>query len=245
MFKNKRRGRKNAKSKHTLKAVEKKVAKIEKRDKPEVKRLQWGNNVGGTSSTNFILSTTNPAVILRQICPIERGLGQNQRIGSKVNNVRLEYAYDVLNTGAQASPAFVRIIGLYDKSPNQALPILSDIFDVNPYFPAVPVSNVCFKNVNYKSRFKFLFDHYHTMGSNGASIAAPSGGNIPMILHRHGSKKLNVKTIYSEAGISGLIGTITEGAFYLVAWASVEVPPFPAGNEIQFTGLFRLHYTDA
>lgn len=234
---------------HTVAALNKKVDKIAKRDKPEVKRLQWGllsPPAAPNESTSFQMSTTNPAVIMRQLCPILRGLGQTQRIGSRVKNVKMEYAYDILNTGAVANPAFLRVAIIYDKKPNQALPLMTELFDVNPVFPGVPMSNIQFRNVNYMKRFRFLVNHFLTIGSNGGAPASPAGGNMPNILHRHGSVKLNdIITQYVEGAVVGTFDQITEGAFYLLAWSSVEVPPAAPGNEIGFTGLFRLHYSDA
>lgn len=215
----------------TLKKLNKKVNKIQRLASSEVKYID--------NYDNFLLDTANPLTNIRTVLPIPRGTGVQQRIGSKVIANKIEFIYDILNTGPNSFTGFIRVCLVYDKFPNQVQANLAALFDPNP-LTGLNFGHLNFKSVESKERFVFVYDKIFVQGhlSNAGDVV---GGNKPPIFTTKFTKKLAKKTEYIEVSPNGVIGEITQGAWYLLAWASVE----PVGSRIQIDTMLRLHYTDS
>lgn len=231
----KRTFRRKAKGKHTLKVVEKKVNKISRTLKPEIKQ--------NTAYLAFQIQNLSYANARTQFAIIPQGTGKTERIGNKIMGLGIEFRYDLLNTGTTAVPAFVRVSLVYDRKPNQAVPAAGTIWDQNPQ-TTLFLGHLNVRNTDYLDRFSIMYDKVHRLGTLGNNVLPDfTGGNMPCIDFAKRRMKFKKISRYILPSPNGTIGEITEGAYYIFVWSTVE-PLAPPNNAIQFDGIIRFTYTD-
>lgn len=221
----------------TVKAKVNKVAKAVKALNPEFK-FSTTNISQQIQTNNWLPVTANNN--LKQLFIIPQGDTQNNRQGSKITAKYMDIRYELLNTGGAALPAFVRVMVVYDKRPNQAFPPTPDfLYDAGP---GAPLSTFNMRNQNYMKRFVVLMNNYHRIGTLGTVTTDYTGGNLPaLILHQKRIKLRDKVTQYIQSSAVGDMPEITDGAYYLITFSTVE----PGGvNNIQISGLARMFFTD-
>lgn len=196
---------------------------------------------------NFAMSSTVIATIMRQINVVPQGANQGQRVGARLYGKRIEFRYELINPGAAAVSGFFRVMILYDKKPNGALPSVAGapsllpIFDQNPTIAPVQMSTIAFRNETFRSRFSVLYDRTHVLGTNGNAVTPDlSGGNLPVTVHAQKVFKCTKPTKYADVSPNGTINEITDGSYILLAWCQFA----PAGSEPQISNSIRFYYTD-
>lgn len=208
-----------------IKVLDNKINAVSKRDKPETKYF--------TQLLSFLISTNN-VLQIRKLFDIPRGQGVNDRIGSKIQAMGLEYRYELFNTAPLAQPAFVRCMVICDKNPNGVQFTMDQLFD-----PAItPMMDITFRNRQYLQRFSIIHDKCYRIGALGTAAGDVTGANLPALITKIGSKKQNRRILYTAAGVTGGIAETTESAYYFVTWCSIDL-------QLQTTANFRLKFTDS
>lgn len=165
------------------------------------------------SDTPLTLQVTTVGSVNILTVPVP-GSDYTNRIGRKVNwqslyvkgRIYLEAASSLSDTNVPSNQA--RLIFLYDKQPNGALPSITDILT-----SADPTSHL---NLNNRDRFTvlkdkmFVFDPY-------SRVAATDLGNWNQTVHQiKFFKKLNLETVYN-AGTAGTVADINTGSIIVVS----------------------------
>jgi len=150
---------------------------------------------------------------------IGAGTNEQERIGRLIQMKSIQIRW---YTATQTSGQDVRILVIYDKSPQGALPSIGEILAVDNYNTTMNLDNA--------SRFIILHDeinHPITSSSLGTGLAQRSG-NI--------YKKINLPVTYGTT--SGEITSTKEGAVYIMSCALSGGP----GSGIGY--YCRIRYTD-
>lgn len=192
---------------------------------PELKSVDYDQTVG--------ISSASPAILCLNI--IGAGTDINQRVGRKVKLNSLQTDMTIVcedgGTGRECRMALV-----YDRNPNGAMPIYSDIF------ADVAGTTNAWTGVNLKNRdrFKILRDHKQFLV--GSSVS----GVTEISLSYWGST--GCKSDYIKLGLDEVfgngdddIGAIQTGALYAVAFTQTGGTPSPAPS---FHINSRVRYTD-
>lgn len=150
--------------------------------RPEVKRIDSTYATGITSTEATIL-----------LNGLTQGLEYNQRIGRKITSKSIAIRGYVQNADANVNQ--VRLLLVYDKQTNQALPTMSDIIDGNLFNG--------FRNLDNIKRFKILSDRRMAL-----QVTADSG-----VRYFKMYKKIRLDTIYDDT--TSNINAITSGSIIL------------------------------
>lgn len=191
-----------------------------------------------SESYDFNISTNTEANIRTKLFDIPVTGDADGRIGSKVTTTGIEARFEVNNGNNLTSiPAHVRLVLLYDKAPNKTIMPIEDYFDEYPVGPLF-MSDVSLRNRQYLGRFTTIMDKSFTVGSPGTVAGDNTGGNMPNLKSIQFRKKQNKKLHYALDSQIGGIDEQTEGAYYLLAWCSLDA-------SCQLRANLRLTYKDA
>lgn len=179
-----------------------------------------GNNVGPVTS----------------VCNIPAGTGPNTMIGRRavIKAVQLSYSINaqLSASGLLASnPPVIRVMLVYDKFPQGAVPFLTDILVTNT--PESPM------NLTNSNRFIVLHDERHPMGvwaENAGGTAAVSAGPLSAF----GKMYKKVALPFRGPSSAGIVG-IEEGAIYFYAISSYP----DATDQYLVQAFFRCRFDDA
>lgn len=167
---------------------------------------------------------------------IAAGALTSQRVGRKVVLKKLSVRWMMDSATPLISTPF-RILVFYDKQPNGAAPLITDVLNLNTI-----QGNV---NLNNSDRFIILKDYYPSAeGGQGYAMIMPTAGN--------GSNgqcgKFNLK--FPGGGLqeqfllsNDLIGDISTGAIF-ITWAMTGRQTTSAGNPYTLTINARVRFTD-
>jgi len=176
-------------------------------------RRGWSPNsiekkVADVLQTNRPADTTGSISLLA--IPV-LGSDMNQRIGRKIH-MRSLYIRGTLQRESYAAgnhPACLcRLIVVYDKQPNGAAPIMTDILNA--------ADSVAHLNLNNRDRFQIIKDKQWSLDAwslnetVGQFMGLSGRCAYPVKIY----KKLNLETIYNAS--AGSIADITSGALWLV-----------------------------
>lgn len=118
------------------------------------------------SNTTLVTGATGTVVPLNSIAA---GDDITQRNGRKINMTSSMLRFHLfLADGVPAAPMSMRLALVYDRQPNGAAPVWTDVFQT-----AVAASD---RNVNNRDRFKIVYDNYNSAKKGYLSIATPTGG---------------------------------------------------------------------
>lgn len=227
-------------SKHTVKTVEKKVTKLSRQLRPEIKYQATAiaqNLPVGSSFSN------GPN--------IGRGAGTNQRVGAKCKIIGLEFNWFMFNT-APVPPAFntapfvVRILVICDKKSNQQAFNAGNVFDPDPNIPGEPFFFDTFRNREYLNRYSVVYDKTFTVGPEiqQGGINVSTADNNTNYKYRRFKKKQNQMAIYTENGTVGSPPETIQGHYYIGFHCTVPPVTVPATPTPLFNGQLRLLFTD-
>ena len=152
-----------------------------------------------------------------------QGAGSSSRIGRKVLNKSFLMRYS-LQQPASLPSLQARILVVFDKQPNGAIPAITDILNGS--------TAEAVNNLDKADRFVTLVDYVTPEpGSNGAGEAAVQTFLYPAIY-----RKMNLETMYS--GTAGTFAEIVTGAIWLFVHAT------EATGTAQMYLSTRVRYTD-
>lgn len=203
---------------------------------PPSKRPRTGSRPVKISATraiewkNYDLVTANPFIaaqvtaVRTSIFNADQGTAANEHVGRsvKMGSLLWNMPLTLPTTAAGSSP--IRLVIVYDRQPNAALPATTDVFTSDNIY-AMP-------NKNNKRRFKILVDEK----LEGLSTAGPS------TLFSSGIRKFKVpmETYYNDVN-GGTIADITTGSYIMFTWQSGQIITTNVNGSV-FT---RLTFMDA
>lgn len=180
---------------------------------PELKNIDTGGSIGVLQGTQWSE--------LDFLNPIQTGADSNQRVGRKVQLKSLLFRW---NSSSNAAVYPLRILIVYDREPNQATPLITDVL-------ASPTNFNTPMNLSNSNRFIVLADEIHQ-----PTNASPN--NVAFDRANKIYKKLNLPAMFSASSID--VTSITQGAIF--AMCSI---PTPAGSNNPGIGYYcRVRYTD-
>lgn len=194
------------------------------------------------AATTYALNQT---AVITPINLIRVGSTFCNRIGRKINmkSVKVDGNINFIRTVNDED--YVRIMIVYDRQTNGALPAIADILQDTDQATANTTNSFSGANVNNVDRFQVLRDHRIHLPSFTYTAGQVSnlGGVDPVstTFFIDDYIKLNgLLTQYKADSSPAVIGDIASGALYLVTFGSAV-----AGSEgYQFAAKLRLRYTD-
>lgn len=200
------------------KSLVKRVAKIEKEFKPELKYMTQTEATGiGPRLLPPTSTEVYPTTSIWQLFPITQGPTGTERIGNQIkgDHIMLKYSLTNLTNGVQINNMYCHIMIIFDKASNEsnlnALAEVQKLFDQD----AVNFQYLDFNNQfnnEYKKRFTILHDKIHEIGRLPAT--GTTVGTTYVKLKRRISTKFITK--YNPSAITGLPADIATGTYYML-----------------------------
>jgi len=199
--------------------------------------------LGTTGATNTL--PLGSAATFTLLNGLKLGTSAFQRIGNKITMKSLYWSLGFGLAAADSDPATdtnvlnvpVRMMIVYDKQPNGALPVLGDLLSAfagvdNTTARAIDMNSP--NNLNNKDRFIVLADKRFILSSNGNSSR-----------HIKKYKKLSTSVAYKSGATVGDITDITSGSLYFIAFTDSEINGVadPVAT-VGMKGDIRLRYQD-
>lgn len=178
----------------------------------------------------------NPSVLLDM--PIE-GSSFYNRIARRTRGVALRIRGNIWPslTNAATPTQYCRIIIVYDRQPNGALPSLQAVLGDYPNGGTINTSIMSGINPDNRDRFMVLRDRQFMLPAVGANGVAPTttspqfltdiGGNKESRLQFDEYIKLNGLETQYKASTGGGIGDISTGSYLIIAMASSSLASSP------------------
>lgn len=155
--------------------------------------------------------------------------GPSGRIGRKITMTAVQLAGTIQPFDNITQAAHCKVLLIYDKQPNGALPAMTDIF--------VASTSNSFMNLNNRDRFQVLAVHDVAIGTQDNTATQAFAGS-PTVHVVKTYKTINLPTIYD--GATAAIGDVQTGSLLLVT-----VGDRAAGLGGVFFGAVRTRYGDA
>jgi len=174
---------------------------------------------------------------LSVINAVNQGTTMYQRIGNKIQIKSIRFRGSFSASGSVTNINEIRVALVYDRNPNGAYPLISDIFnDTGNIDGAITNANTTLRssiNMNNKERFLILRDECRACTKNQDSGTQVFDWYI----------KRKLETSFKASSNPGAIGDITCGAIYLIAGAyaytdgNVELIPMDIQTRIRYEDL--------
>lgn len=215
------------------------------KDKPRVKRARTAQaaafvqtkkvlaslmekKVVDTAQATYVCDTTGSVTLMNGMA---QGTDFTQRVGRKYTNVAVQLEGQIIpaDNVTQLIGNKIRVMVIYDKQPNGALPVITDVLTAS-------TANA-FMNLNNRDRFRVLIDHNTTLGglqetATQAVAASPNVENVSVF------KKVNLETICDGTGAT--VADIQSGSIFLLTIGSQA-----AGLGHIFVAALRIRFVDA
>ena len=193
---------------------------------------------GGTS--------TNKRTDVVLLNGIQQGTAYNQRVGGQVTwkSIFLKFRAHLehqTNDAIELYRAPIRVMVVYDRSPNGVVPLITDIIH-DPVTPAALGANsdIFSFNLANRQRFVVIWDKTKILGpfvrSNTPQIVWAMQEEL--VLQKY--KKLNIKSTYGDAGATHT--SLKSGAFWLVV--STNYGATTESTQIKVIYNSRMRFTD-
>jgi len=205
--------------------------------RPEIKLVD--GTAGAAGANNLALDTTGR---IQPVNLITSGSGFNNRIGRKIEMQSLHLHGVLVQTGtATTTTDYTRIVVVYDRQTNGAIPVLQDIF--TNYSQTSSTSSSVFSDLNpdERERFQILADYRLVLpattaaGTTGASDGLQPTFNVNRFIKLNGAS-----TIYKGDTSPSVIGDIATGALYIITMGSFA----PGSEGFKAVLSWRLRYKD-
>lgn len=192
------------------------------------------------------LQAINTTAVITPLNLIRTGSTFCNRIGRKIEMTSIRVSGDVVQTGTNVPGIdYARIMIVYDRQTNGALPAIADILQTTDQATANTTSALSGMNLNNRDRFVMLRDTRLTLPDTtfvagaqtftGATDPVSKTFNIDMFV-----KLKDMLTQYRADSAPAVIGDIASGGLYLVTFGSQA-----AGAEgYSFNVETRLRYND-
>ena len=183
--------------------------------------------------SSLTLTTANASTLFSTLAvlnPIQQGPSPNERVGRKITMTKFQvrYTFDQIGAVGNFYPS-VRVVLIYDRQNNGALPAIGDIFTSDG---AAGVGFRSFQNLVNADRFLILADEY--IQEKQQSYNSSYGGAI--------FRKDALQAVFN-AGTAGTAADIQTGAIYLCFALGGNAIQVSATNTFRFYS--RIRYTDA
>lgn len=183
---------------------------------PAVLRLrQSEKKCVDTSSANLNCSSAYPQLLCNGLVP---GTGSNNRVGRKISmrSISLRGWIFFAQAGTTPTADFMRLVLVYDRQPNGALPAFADVFQDTNQAGTTNTDSLSNVNINNADRFKIIKE-FVWASPGAAAAAAYSGINEQRVLELKAFIKLNALETHYNAGTAGTVADITTGSLFLMA----------------------------
>lgn len=232
-------------------------AVLRARRSEEVKVLDVQSGSGQLPNAVMALNTTGTVLFLNAL---EVGSTFCNRVGRRVQwrSIRVMATLGTL-AAARTSPLDIgRLILIYDRQPNGALPAMATILQATDQTTTNFTNAIVGLNMNQRERFAVLMDVRIALPiatgtatlndptalipSEWPSIHSAKGCHSSLIIDEFRKTK-NLISHYQADSAPGVIGDISTGAFYLVSLAQNNA----AGADVWQIGTYsvRMKFTDA
>lgn len=222
----------------TVQRLNKKVNKLASKVKPEIKHVAYED--GFTIPLDEAKLENN----LHQICLIDQGIENDERVGNRVKYTGISGKMLIRNTDTttQNSPNTVAIWVIIDNRSNQM--DLRDIVNLSDFNDPHAVTGAhldpySLRNEDFRARFKVVYHKVFTLG--GASITRTSTEKM-RIQYLTFNKRFKTPIIaqYVAGDATGAFDAMARGTVWLLTRAN-------GGSSIgpSWDGAIRLYYTDA
>lgn len=192
-----------------------------------IKRMQRAveKKVIDIAAGGYVCDTTGTVTLMNGVA---QGTDFDDRIGRKYTNVTAQLQGSIQPLDTTTGPTHCRVMVIYDKQPNGALPAITDVLTAS-------TSNA-FMNLNNRDRFVVLCDHNVTIGGV-SNTATQSFAQSPSVFTVNWYKAIKLETICD--GITGGVGDINSGTIFLLTIG--DQAPGQGGS---FVGALRIRFTD-
>lgn len=158
--------------------------------------------LASTMSTKFvdgaISASASTTPVINLVATILQGPDETMRLGRNVVYTSLSWK-GILQGGSAGSQSVARLIILYDRQPNRALPAAADILNGGTVF--------AMRNNDNQDRFVFLYDKVQSVIGTSTSTGTESAQRV-------WNKAIPLKKLVAnyQSGATGAIGEITTGS---------------------------------
>lgn len=213
------------------------LAPAPRNGRPEVKMV---DNMNGESIITQALNTTGT---LNVVNLIRSGSGFNQRIGRRIEMKSLHLTGLIKPTGV-VNPSYDmgRILVVYDRQPNGAVPTIAQILLSYDQGSATSTNALSFTNPDQRERFMILMDERIALPSYATSTGLTGGCDGPnkSFLVNRFINLAGLRTQYGLDSSVAAIGDIASGALYVLSLGS-----FASGTAAwTLSCTWRLRYQD-
>lgn len=202
----------------------------------EVKSVDL-NDAGSAPYTTAINSTA-AVILLNGMVP---GSNLQNRLGRKIamKSVRL-LGNIIWNGNGAVNYDFFRLMIVYDRQPNGALPALSDILQTVD--PAGNTSSTVWDHVNLsnRDRFQILRNRMYSVNSHGGSSTFVAGAITDGRWQVDEFVRLKDLETHFNTGVAGTVADMTTGALLLVLVGATAA----ANNQADLNWTSRVRFTD-
>lgn len=213
----------------------------------EVKTMDFPMVSAGADTVTRIISTTATIDVLNLV---QVGAGFWNRVGARMHMKSVHVTGDIFanNNAGNGASEFNRVMLVYDRQPNGAVPGggINDILADYGNDGTVVTSSYSKANPNNVERFAIIRDSRIAIVNN-ATGNITQAGNLTIGLNSTDQNKINwfvplkdLETHFKSSTNPGSIADVATGALYLVTFGSSAVGA--AGTTIQFNS--RLRYID-
>lgn len=216
---------------------------FENGQEPEIKAIDFPTiavSAGGQTVQNFALMSTPPVGYTLNCIAV--GSGYFNRIGSKINMKNLHIRGFVVNNGSSVSD-MGRIIVVYDRQTNGALPPLTTILSQRDSAGTAQQSGTSEVNLDYRDRFIILRDYeiyFPSVTFTGG--VETNGPQFPGEMSRLDVNMFipmkDLLVHYKASSAPPVVGDISCGGVYIYCVSSNAANPW----QFQYSG--RLRYDD-
>lgn len=171
---------------------------------------------------------------------IRTGSGYNNRIGRKINMTSVECRGAIIAAGVTPQLQKYRIMVIYDKQANGALPAITDILQAIDQAGNTTTTANSPRNLDKRDRFVCVMDYEGTAaGFDGvAGTVVPTSSDV-FNVHKY-TRLPNLVTQYQADSSPAVIGDIATGSLLLVTFGQIAA----GANSHNFNGTIRLRYKD-
>lgn len=176
--------------------------------------LKWKD----TDVSDTTIDTTEVFTLLNGMT---KGTDVGNRVGRQITMRSVQFrGYFTAEDGDKGYSVFWAI--LYDKQPNAAAPVWTDVYTTDAVYPLL-------RNLDNRKRFKILTSGWAVIPKTGADWE-----QVPVDVY----KKINLKTEYDSSD-AGTVADITYGSLHFIMRGQANAATAPA-----LYGSVRLRYSD-
>lgn len=189
-----------------------------KTSKPEHKLID-------TAVAGYVCDTTGTVTLMNGVA---QGTDYTNRVGRKFVNLTVQLEGSIQPLDVTTGPTKCRVMVIYDKQPNGALPAITDVLSAS-------TSNA-FMNLNNRDRFIVIANINETIGGV-SNVATQSYAQSPNVVNVSLYKAIKMETINDGTGAT--VGDIQSGSIFLLTVG--DQAPGAGGA---FVGALRVRFDD-